>query len=90
MLEVQRHSKKVWGQTCKMDALKMAMGIPRSSTAQTSAILPPTLVIGAEDAMPAICGQLGAAGAIGGQLTMRPASMVAMLGARADGSVKMK
>lgn len=38
----------------KMAALNKAMGIPRSSTDHTSAILPPTLVMGAEEAIPAI------------------------------------
>jgi hypothetical protein len=33
---------------------KSAMGRPRSSTAQISLIVPPTLVIGAEEAMPAL------------------------------------
>jgi hypothetical protein len=42
--------------TYKMVSEKTAIGIPRSLASQMSAMVPPTLVIGAEEAVPAICG----------------------------------
>ena len=63
----------------KMVALNTAIGMPRSAVSQISAMDPPTLVMGAELAIPAI---------------MRPASMVAIpllcIPARHEGRVKMK
>jgi hypothetical protein len=41
----------------KMAALKMAIGTPRSLTSQISEMVPPTLVIGADEAIPAIFNQ---------------------------------
>lgn len=63
------------GKTNKRVELKTAIGKPRSSTAQTSEMVPPTLVKGAEEARPAI---------------IRPANMVAMFLARQLGKVKRK
>lgn len=40
--------------TYKMVSEKTAMGIPRSLASQISAMVPPTFVIGAEEAVPAI------------------------------------
>jgi len=42
----------------KIAALKIAIGTPRSLTSQISEIVPPTLVIGADEAIPAIFYQL--------------------------------
>jgi hypothetical protein len=42
----------------KIAALKMAIGTPRSLTSQISEMVPPTLVIGADEAIPAIFNQL--------------------------------
>jgi hypothetical protein len=70
---------------------KSAMGRPRSSTAQISLIVPPTLVIGAEEAMPALRHVSWSIYAVG-RFThiIRPASIVAMFLARQLGRVKMK
>jgi hypothetical protein len=44
--------------TYKIAALKMAIGTPRSLTSQISEMVPPTFVIGADEAIPAIFDQL--------------------------------
>jgi hypothetical protein len=44
--------------TYKIAALKMAIGTPRSFTSQISEMVPPTFVIGADEAIPAIFDQL--------------------------------
>lgn len=64
-----------------------AMGMPRSLVSQISAMVPPTLVMGADEAMPAIWRKLLS---LPGGLTKRPASMVPILGARHEGRVKIK
>jgi hypothetical protein len=72
-----------------MAALNKAMGIPRSSTAQISEIVPPTFVIGADEAIPAIYDMsVVNAKTAQGRLTNLPARMVPW--ANAEGSVKIK
>jgi len=74
-----------------MAALNKAMGIPRSSTAQISEIVPPTLVIGADEAIPANYNMsVVNARTAQGRLTNLPASMVPIFWAKAEGSVKIK